>query len=111
MVVALLLLSTLFSPVPRTDPIAIPAAGCHQDVRVHRVPEYRLIIPHFHRPGDCAPIIVEGGGRVPSGDTRRLRDCHADVRRHPINGVMIWHRHVGPDCAVRRSHQGTVVIQ
>lgn len=111
MFATLLLLYTLFSPLPHTSPIAIPVAGCHPDARVHRVPEYRLIIPHLHRRSDCAPIIVEGGGRVRRDDMRRLRDCHADVRRHPINGVMVWHRHVGVDCAVRRSHRGTVVIQ
>lgn len=112
MFATLLLLSTLFSPLPPApNPVAIPAAGCHSDVRTHRVPEYRLVIPHLHRRSDCAPIVVEGGGRVRRDDRRPYRDCHADVRRHAIDGVMLWHRHVGPDCAVRRSHQGSVVIQ
>lgn len=32
---------------------------------------------------------------------RRIVDCHRDVQRHRIGGVMIRHRHVGDDCAIR----------
>lgn len=32
---------------------------------------------------------------------RKPADCHRDVRTHRIDGVMIRHRHVGDDCAVR----------
>jgi hypothetical protein len=28
-------------------------------------------------------------------------DCHRDVRTHRIDGVMVTHRHVGPNCEVR----------
>lgn len=32
---------------------------------------------------------------------RKPADCHRDVRRHRIGGVMILHRHVGDRCQVR----------
>ncbi len=34
-------------------------------------------------------------------DRRNYSDCHRDVRRHRINGVMVLHRHVGDRCQVR----------
>lgn len=34
-------------------------------------------------------------------ERRKPRDCHRDVRRHRINGVMVLHRHVGDRCKVR----------
>ena len=34
-------------------------------------------------------------------EQRALADCHRDVRTHRINGVMVTHRHVGANCAVR----------
>ncbi|MEQ1949972.1 hypothetical protein [Mesorhizobium sp. CN2-181] len=73
-------------------PVVVQAGGCHADVRRHYVPEYGRTVTHFHK-RDCAPIRA-GGGPV-------VRDCHRDVRLHRIGGVPVWHRHVGPDCAVR----------
>lgn len=32
---------------------------------------------------------------------RDLSDCHRSIQTHRINGVMVKHRHVGPDCAIR----------
>lgn len=111
MLAALLLLPALVATPPAGLPSdVVQVGGCHYDVRTHFVPEYGMTIPHLHRKGDCAPIIAEGGGRVERRDGRRPRDCHADVRRHEVNGVMMWHRHVGPDCAVRRSHRSTTIV-
>lgn len=86
-------------PLPSLQPL--PVAGCHSDVRTHRVPEYRLITPHLHRRGDCAPLISQGGGRIEPERRSRNRDCHQDVRRHPVNGQMLTHRHAR-DCSIRR---------
>jgi hypothetical protein len=111
MFATLLLTTALLAPAPDgMAPRVIPASGCHSDVRTHVVPEYRMIIPHLHRRSDCAPVIAEGGGRVERYERRRSRDCHADVRRHWVDGVLLWHRHIGPDCRVRRATKGRVVV-
>ena len=34
-------------------------------------------------------------------ERRKPSDCHRDVRRHRINGIMVLHRHVGDRCQVR----------
>lgn len=34
-------------------------------------------------------------------------DCHRDVRTHRVDGVLIRHRHVGQNCAVREVRRGT----
>ena len=34
-------------------------------------------------------------------ERRKPSDCHRDVRRHRIGGVMVLHRHVGDRCQVR----------
>ncbi len=81
-------------PQPVTaEPLVIQIRGCHADVRRHYVPQYGRTVTHYHR-RDCRPVRV-GGGVPPS------RDCHRDVRTHRINGVLVRHRHVGPNCRVR----------
>ncbi|MBL8581015.1 MAG: hypothetical protein JNL61_02150 [Rhizobiaceae bacterium] len=111
MLVAAFVLPALLAFQPQASPLPFVAVGgCHMDVRTHFVPEYGLVMPHLHRRSDCAPIVAQGGGRVERNDRYRQRDCHSDVRRHEVNGVMMWHRHVGPDCAVRRSHKSTTIV-
>ena len=34
-------------------------------------------------------------------ERRKPWDCHRDVRRHRIDGVMVLHRHIGDRCQVR----------
>ena len=102
LVAAALLLSTLAgaasaSPVVPPAPAAgeslvVQVRGCHADTRRHFVPEFGLRIWHFHN-RRCRPIRAGGGPAI--------RDCHRDVRLHRIRGVLVWHRHVGPNCAVR----------
>ncbi|MDQ6436714.1 hypothetical protein RB623_21905 [Mesorhizobium sp. LHD-90] len=74
------------------ESLIVQTRGCHADERRHYVPEYGRPVWHYHN-RRCRPIRA-GGGPV-------VRDCHRDVRLHRINGVRVWHRHVGPDCAVR----------
>lgn len=73
-------------------PYILQAGGCHADVRRHYVPEYGRPVTHYHD-RRCLP--------VRAGDAPVLRDCHRDVRQHRIRGELVWHRHVGPNCAVR----------
>lgn len=40
-------------------------------------------------------------------ERRTPADCHRDVRTHRINGEMVTHRHVGPDCAIRVVRRST----
>lgn len=51
----------------------------------------------------CQPIQVQSQSRQP----RKLVDCHRDVRTHRINGVMLRHRHVGPNCEIREVRQSS----
>ncbi|MEP9389492.1 hypothetical protein [Mesorhizobium sp. KR9-304] len=36
-----------------------------------------------------------------SNERRKPSDCHRDVRRHRIGGVLVLHRHVGDRCKIR----------
>lgn len=57
------------------------------------------------RDGNCDPNAVSSasGNSRRKGEylMRRYNDCHRDVRTHRIYGVLVKHRHVGEDCAVR----------
>lgn len=51
------------------------------------------------QPKKPAPAVNQPG---PSGGPpRKFFDCHRDVRKHRINGVYLWHRHVGSNCEIR----------
>lgn len=75
--------------------LLIPVSGCHANVRTHYVPEFGRTLPHFHQGDDCRPVPA-----ARQQDDRPV-DCHRDARRHRIDGIMILHRHVGKNCAVR----------
>ena len=45
--------------------------------------------------------LFEAGTLVPVAQQWKDVDCHRDVRVHRIHGVVIRHRHVGKNCAVR----------
>ena len=75
-----------------SESLVVRARGCHADVRRHYVPEYGRTVWHYHN-RRCVPIRATGGPVI--------RDCHRDVRLHRIRGVLVWHRHVGPNCTVR----------
>ncbi len=47
------------------------------------------------------PAPANGTDAVSKAGHRRPADCHRSVRTHWINGVLLRHRHVGKDCAVR----------
>ena len=51
----------------------------------------------------CQPIQVQSQSRQPN----RPVDCHRDVRTHRVNGVMLRHRHVGPNCQIREVRQSS----
>lgn len=51
----------------------------------------------------CKPIKVQTQSNRPRG----LVDCHRDVRTHRVNGVMLRHRHVGPNCQIREVRQSS----
>lgn len=74
----------------------IPVSGCHTGSRTHFVPEAGRSVRHRHR-ADCSPILSGDEGNR----SRRQADCHRDVRTHRIGGVLVRHRHVGPDCQIR----------
>ncbi|MFI0845453.1 hypothetical protein [Mesorhizobium sp. IMUNJ 23232] len=81
------------APAPAAgESLVVQVRGCHADVRRHYVPEYGRAVWHYHN-RRCVPIRA-GGEPI-------IRDCHRDVRLHRIRGVLVWHRHVGPSCAVR----------
>lgn len=57
---------------------------------------------HVRRQGNCDPN-AEGSS---SGNdrriiNRRIVDCHRSVRTHRVGGIMLKHRHVGDNCAIR----------
>lgn len=81
------------------DAEVIPVAGCHLDRRTHYVPEAGASVRHYHRSGNCRPVIVDRD-RPDDHDWRR-GDCHRDVRTHRVDGVRLRHRHVGDDCRIR----------
>lgn len=88
------------SAAPETGLRLVPVGGCHANVRTHYVPEFDRTMAHFHRGNDCRPFPAEK-----LQEDGRPVDCHRDVRVHRINGVMVRHRHVGKNCAVRVARQ------
>ncbi|WP_269930611.1 hypothetical protein [Aminobacter sp. HY435] len=53
--------------------------------------------------GRCRPILVQSQDE----QSNRPVDCHRDVRTHRVNGVMLRHRHVGPNCQIREVRQSS----
>ena len=53
------------------------------------------------------PAEMPKEGTAVQAASRKPVDCHRDVRTHRIGGVMIRHRHVGDNCAVREVKQMT----
>lgn len=52
---------------------------------------------------------AEGGKTTRPSDIEQRshrRDCHRDVRTHRIGGVLVRHRHVGPNCEIRVVRKG-----
>lgn len=95
-------------PLPPTvaaEALAIPASGCHADIRDHRVPEFGRSARHFHRGANCRAVLVDQ-----RRDGQRRADCHRDARTHRIGGVMLRHRHVGEDCRVRELRGSTAPV-
>jgi len=83
----------------------IPVGGCHSGWRTHFVPEAGRSVRHRHR-ADCSPVLSGDEGNR----SRRQADCHRDVRTHRIGGVMVTHRHVGNDCAIREVRRSKTVV-
>src|SRR5690606_29471754 len=51
--------------------------------------------------GSGLPPVSSKPGSATEFERRMSQDCHRDLRRHRINGVMVLHRHVGDRCKVR----------
>jgi hypothetical protein len=82
----------------------VQAGGCHRDVRNSTIPQLGKRAPHYHVGDDCRTVLADGANSRPDpqNDRRNRRaDCHRDVRLHRVDGQMLLHRHVGPDCAIR----------
>lgn len=53
----------------------------------------------------ATPAAIVEPGQVTRVASRQPVDCHRDVRTHRIGGIMLRHRHVGDNCAVREVRQ------
>ena len=91
----------LAPPLQRS--MVIQVHGCHSDIRTGYVRELGRSARHQHRGPDCEPFVVETRSNAP----RRYADCHRDVRTHRVDGMMLRHRHVGNNCAIREARRNS----
>src|SRR5690349_11880616 len=94
--------------VSRDTLVTKVAADCHQEARLHYLPEDNREVWHRHRQEDCRIVVVDPpqGAAKPSNGAanppQRENDCHQDARLHflPQDGRKVWHRHRQSDCKV-----------
>lgn len=91
---------TAAPPSPRVSPVIqpIPVSSCPSDVRRRNGPDTERSASQRRR-SNCNTVVDD---RYDDENRRRRpADCHRDVRTHRVGGVILRHRHVGDDCAIR----------